>query len=81
LFLLSIVWVDAKVGWTNAKGEWCYCSAADAAHPSFAIDQDMFKKTKLHFYIAVNALVGHVVLIFVTGTKGWGDWPHPRLYH
>ena len=69
-YLLSMVWIDCKKGWTNAQGEWVYASARDAAQPDFPVDQKAYGKFKLQFYIAVNALVGPVALIFTTGTTG-----------
>lgn len=70
MWLASIVWIDAKSGWTTPEGEWVYASAKDAADPGFPVPHNASTKLKLKFYIAVNALIGPVAIIFVSGTSG-----------
>lgn len=70
LWLMTVVWIDAKCGYTNQQGEWVYASLHEPMQPGFEANRNEFPKKKLHFYIAVNALIGPVDIIFVTGTTG-----------
>lgn len=67
--LLATVWVDQKKGWVSEQGEWVYTSRETAAKPSFYLPWQR-KAPKLCFYVAVNAVVGPVGLVHVTGTEG-----------
>jgi transposase len=70
LWLFTVVWIDAKCGYTDQRGEWVYCSIQESLKPGFEANRNGFPRKKLHFYIAVNALIGPVDIIFVTGTTG-----------
>jgi hypothetical protein len=68
--LLSVVWIDSKKGFVGCTGEWVWTSRETTYQPDFPVDPKLFGKVALNFYIAVNALIGPVSLVFVSGTTG-----------
>lgn len=68
--LKAVVWIDAKKLYTRSNRDFVYCDAASAELPDFMVPETRFPKHKLHFYIAVNAMLGPVKAWFVTGTSG-----------
>lgn len=71
----SVIWVDAKTLYINPTTAYAWVNTADmAGHTLEREDRRVRPKpsqaVKLKFYIAVNALMGAVALVWVTGTSG-----------
>jgi hypothetical protein len=75
LELLATVWIDAKKGYTEYNKESVWTSRSATHEPDFHMDPERYGKTALNFYIAVNALIGPVSIVFVSGTTGL-----PKIY-
>lgn len=71
VLLMSVVFIDAKKGWTESEGEWVYASKDEAEGEEFIVPKNRWVKKKMVFYVAVNALIGPVKLFFCSGTTGY----------
>lgn len=72
-FVHRIIWIDAKKFYIKPKS---YRVWGLAGTPSTVVHDPRVKGTwVVHYYAAVNYLIGGVVLVFVSGTKGKGYAP------
>lgn len=69
--LQRVVWIDAKKIYITAEGVRVYCAKSDMVveDPSLLLGK-RDAGLVLHYYAAVNALVGVVYFTWVTGTTG-----------
>jgi hypothetical protein len=68
-----VVWIDAKVLYVDVKHRYGWIDKATTAHEDLPIEHKLCHTKindcmKLRYYAAVNAVEGHVALIFCTGT-------------